>query len=399
MLRQVAATALIIPGKPASVTQASAKTARHLPFLDGLRGVLAFYVLVVHFVGEKVDGLPEIIRRFHFLTHFGHAAVDSFIVLSGYSLMLRVVASPDKSIRGGLTGYLERRARRILPPYYAALGFSIAVLLVVWWAEWPSVTTFRTSDLSFTSIVSHVLMIHTLVPGQNLTINMALWSVATEEHIYFLFPTLLLPLWRRLGSAMLLAVALPLACAPFFLLPANCYLFAACPWYVGLFSMGMVGAAIGAVPDHPLRRPNGLMSASLVGVLVFFAAGRLLPAERWGIYPAVCLEDLATGVVACCVLVYCAGRVSLVEGDANRHQPSLLVCLLQSRPAVLLGSFSYSLYATHCAVLTGCHCLTGQLGLDPLDAFLVRIVAGIPLAVLFAYGFSRCFEAPFLKKR
>ena len=46
----------------------------------------------------------------------GTTPVAVFIVLSGFSL------AAGNPMRGGYWAYVRRRARRILPPYYAALG-------------------------------------------------------------------------------------------------------------------------------------------------------------------------------------------------------------------------------------------------------------------------------------
>ena len=92
-----------------------------LNHVDGLRALAALYVVLHHI---WLDGRPE--DRAHdwgsWLRH-GHFAVTLFIVLSGYCLMLPVVRG-DGTLRGGIVPYLKR-ARRILPPYYAALGVTI----------------------------------------------------------------------------------------------------------------------------------------------------------------------------------------------------------------------------------------------------------------------------------
>ena len=65
------------------------------------------------------------------LFRHGHYAVAVFIVLSGFCLMLPVTRDPNGRLPGGFAAYLGRRARRILPPYYAALGMCwIAIALI-----------------------------------------------------------------------------------------------------------------------------------------------------------------------------------------------------------------------------------------------------------------------------
>src|SRR4051812_41118914 len=59
---------------------------------------------------------------------FGHEAVAIFIVLSGYCLMLPVARRGESQLKGGFGSYLGRRAFRILPPYFAALGLSLLLI-------------------------------------------------------------------------------------------------------------------------------------------------------------------------------------------------------------------------------------------------------------------------------
>src|SRR6476469_1408524 len=102
------------------------ETAEARPRLDGLRGLAALYVVVNHvflraFPGYPVDHAPFWAGWFI----YGRFAVVVFIVLSGFSLAL----SPARRgwRLGGASGFARRRALRILPAYYAALAFSLAV--------------------------------------------------------------------------------------------------------------------------------------------------------------------------------------------------------------------------------------------------------------------------------
>jgi len=96
-----------------------------LEFLDGLRGLAAFYVLLHHLYDPF--GIPRALTYPLSILRFGHYAVGAFIVLSGYCLMLPIVRSTDGKISGGTFHFFKRRAMRILPPYYAAL-----ILSLVW---------------------------------------------------------------------------------------------------------------------------------------------------------------------------------------------------------------------------------------------------------------------------
>ena len=88
-----------------------------LAFLDGLRGLSAFYVMLFH-LGAPV-GLPLGLSLVWEWTHFGRSAVGVFIVLSGYSLMLPVARSADGHLRGGFWVVFQEA----LPPLL--IGFSV----------------------------------------------------------------------------------------------------------------------------------------------------------------------------------------------------------------------------------------------------------------------------------
>ena len=93
---------------------------QRLAGLDGVRGLAALFVVVNHvflraFPGYPVDNAPLWAGWFI----YGRFAVVVFIVLSGFSLAL----SPARHgwRLDGVSRFAHRRARRILPPYWAAL--------------------------------------------------------------------------------------------------------------------------------------------------------------------------------------------------------------------------------------------------------------------------------------
>src|SRR4051812_17292515 len=105
------------------------------------------------------------------------------------------------TISGGFRKYLGRRARRILPPYYAAMILSLLLLAVVPPQVRETSHWFDSMQPAFTPgvLVSHLLLVHNLDNSWVYRINAPFWSVATEWQIYFLFPLLLLPVLRKFG--------------------------------------------------------------------------------------------------------------------------------------------------------------------------------------------------------
>ena len=113
-------------------------------YLDSLRALAALTVVVLHAVQQYGLGLDDwgvasvrgwlgagavdagIVLAYERLVRWAFFAVQVFIIISGFSLMITVARSPDGRLGGGLRDFFARRARRILPPYYAALALR-------WW--------------------------------------------------------------------------------------------------------------------------------------------------------------------------------------------------------------------------------------------------------------------------
>lgn len=370
---------------------------KRLHFIDGIRGILALDVLLFHFLGwNQPEDLNRIARLISKPFQLGHVAVNVFIVISGYSLMLPVIKSKDKSIRDGFSGYIYRRIRRIFPVYYSALLVSIVVLAVIRRINQDGSSIEIDKDLSWDSVLSHLLLIHTWIKGLSGTINPALWSVATEWHIYFLFPTILIPVWARFGGIGLLIASIAIGLSPLFLMPSSSEIIKNCPWYVVLFAVGMIAAVETEKPFyHSLRYDIFIALIGAAGVFVFlYLKSRDRSANVTETLPEIqLLKDCACGITSACLLIYCYRSSKRKEFGGK----SIILAALESACVVWLGSFSYSLYAIHFAVLKVFEQLAHTMRLSSSHTFYFKAIVGIPLAIAIAYYFSLIFEIPFLK--
>ena len=362
----------------------------HLVYLDGLRGLAALYVVVFHLYmklyinsGRLQFGWP--------VAAYGGLAVDVFIVLSGYCLMLPIVRSPDASLSGGAYNFLRRRAWRILPPYYAALAVTIGLLLIAqWFSRSHGVTISAKADgLTTGAVVSHLFLIHNTTAAWKFTIDGSMWSVATEWQIYFFLPAFLLPLWRRWGPGAALAGAWAVGLLPLLLHPE--FAESSHSWLLGLFAMGMTAAGINfpREPQRSARRhPWGVTASVLFALLVGVLAAYGPPVqELW-------VTDVLTGAAASALLVYCTLFRSL---QGPRPAPPVLR-FLESGALVRLGAFSYSLYLVHGPMLAILILLLhGRVSGNSL--LLLMVGMGLPLTLGASYLFYLCFERPFLNKR
>ncbi|HVY17857.1 MAG TPA: acyltransferase [Rhodopila sp.] len=181
---------------------------KRLECLDGLRGVLAVYVLLGHMAPFAI--LPGWLQQ---AVSHGAAAVHLFFALSG----LVIVQSLDR-VGGRAAPFLLARAGRIFPVYLPVLAFAIAVeplscgFQAMPWLNWTSpahsicVSGWPSTWLA--EIAAHLTMTHGLFPEAILpdvwvSFLGSAWSLSAEWQFYLL--AVLVP--RRWLLAALLALA------------------------------------------------------------------------------------------------------------------------------------------------------------------------------------------------
>jgi peptidoglycan/LPS O-acetylase OafA/YrhL len=368
-----------------------------LDFLDGIRGLAAVYVILFHIwqAAKTADDLPSIAARAIVWMAFGRSAVAVFIVLSGFCLMMPVARSSDGKLRGGVLRYFQKRAWRILPPYYIALALSLGVLALVpglkdarhlWWSH--TVPAF-TPDV----LLSHALLYHNWHGAWIFRINGPLWSVATECQIYLLFPLLLLPLWRRCGLMVMVAVAFAVGLAPH-LLTGRFGLTA--PWFLGLFALGMVAAIIcfsskPSAQQARTRLPWGFITTVLCALYVGIACYGIATRRPFMLWTTTWRMDVLVGVAAMSLLVFCT-RVVIEKPGVRRP---LVLRLLEAPWSVALGAFSYSIYLVHEPVVGLAEAAGRSLALSPVMC-LITLFGAVPLSLGIAYLFHLFVERHFM---
>jgi peptidoglycan/LPS O-acetylase OafA/YrhL len=346
--------------------------------LDGVRGLAALFVVVNHVFLRAFPGYPAARAPFWagwFI--YGRFAVVVFIVLSGFSLALSPIRHGWRL--GGISQFARRRARRILPAYWAALVFSLAV-------AWLVVPPPGQATPAARSVVVNGLLVQNLVGAPSP--NRSFWSIAVEAQLYVLFPLLLLTV-RRWGTVVMVA-AVTLVVATVGLL--------------GPHVSRLDAFVIQSPPDLAALFAVGVLSAGIVGAgaarrswpwawLALAAAAPVLATIRWqgSVWTLDHLfwVDLALGPAVACLLA----------GLATGH-PAPLLRLLDTRPLRTLGWSSYSLYLTHGPIVVVVYerVVAGRAS-PGVPAFLVSLALVVPLTIAFARVFASAFETPFRSPR
>jgi peptidoglycan/LPS O-acetylase OafA/YrhL len=351
---------------------------RRIAGLDGVRGLAALYVVVNHiflraFPGYPVDTAPFWAAWFI----YGRFAVVVFIVLSGLSLTLAPARSGWRL--DGLSRFARRRAWRILPPYWAALAFS---LLVAWLIVPPP----GEGAPDVWSVLVNGLLVQNIVAAP--TPNRAFWSIAVEAQLYLLFPLLLLLVRRRGAVVMVAAVTAVVAvigiAGPH--IPAiDTFVVQSAPDLAALFAVGVLAGGIVIASERRRSWPWAWIAlAAATPVLAAIAwQGSVWTLDRlyW--------VDLAIGPAIACLLA------ALVTG-----RPAPLLRALDSRPIRSLGLSSYSLYLVHGPIVVVVYekVVAGRVG-HGAPSFLLAVALIVPLTILFARGFAAVFEIPFQRHR
>ena len=369
---------------------------KHLAYLDSLRALAAIYVVFFHaLIQIEPDGktLTGKAKAFAVFFTFGHQAVDLFIVISGFCLMLPVIKNEGHLI-GGVKTFFGKRAKRILPPYFIALGFTLFAIKTMvghktgtgWDVAIP---------VTLKGLITHFLLVQDVFSDTAEQINGAFWSISVEWRIYFVFPLLLFA-WRRFGPLATTMIAILTSYGLLDLLSHSALnynpnaMVGIMPQYLGLFALGMLGAAL-CHPTNPTlskirqRVPwMALMYGSLA--LVFI----LCKAKIYhGSHVPIAFSDLIVGIWAMSLLI----AVS-INGKGHIRR------FLSWKPLAFVGTYAYSIYLIHGPLQQIIWQFALQpLHLRPLMIFIIQCTVGTLIIIGLSYGFFLFGERPFFRNQ
>ena len=350
----------------ASQGEPTARRLGYQPALDGIRALAIAPVVVFH-AFEWPDG--------------GVLGVHIFFVLSGFLITTLLLQEWHRTGSISLPHFYLRRALRLFPALAVMLATYVAIQAARELVLEPEALDLRAA---LEGVLYSVFYVSNIVQASGTVLAVPLvplWSLATEEQFYLLWPFLLVGALRlgvrqrALEVFLLAAIALIAAhrirlslsdasIERLYYAPDTSFdtILIGC-----LFALWFIA---GRVP-RPLRSPAVLawawVPAALLVVVTIFVTSNRSPAMYWGF--------LLPFSLAVAVLVL------TVVSDST----SPLRRLLGVAPLVFLGRISYSLYLWHLLVI-----YFGQrVG--------VPAAVGVALAVVAATGSYFLVERPFLR--
>jgi len=288
---------------------------KHIPVFDGLRGILALWVVLFHVF--TISG------------HFVHPAIDGqhavtvFFALSGF-----VIAKLAFERREHCIVFITRRFFRLFPVYAVCLIIASFFLFL---GVMP--TTFKVEQ-ALPHTISHISMLHGLVPpiilpdAEKAILNPA-WSVSVEWQFYILAPILfsILIKWPTAGLVFLLGIS---GIAKRIIVPAShlggATFFANAPF----FTLGIVSYFVWTwIEKHHVSLKGGHLP--LVIAMPLLPIPFLAVAQNMGLF----------------VWLFVFGIAIHHSFNGNSLVVARISNFLSSRALVWLGAISYPLYLVH----------------------------------------------------
>lgn len=329
---------------------------KHIPELDGLRGLAVLGVLFYH-CHPRLTGTP-----FYGASLWGWSGVTLFFVLSGFLITSILLESREKPQY--FRNFYARRILRIWPVYILVLA--VCYLKPDWFVNAGANTPWWAYAL-FVQNLFHFTLPAAVGPT---------WSLAIEEQYYFLWA----PIVRLLKHPWTLALPLfaALIASPLFRLSHHAWI----------------------TPTHTLTHIDGIAMGSLIALgLHTLNLGRRawLTLGLAGIaigFPVAATIAGGTAFLDSALTVGFAGALLASIASTGARNP--LSTLLRRGPLPFYGKISYGLYMTHIFVFIyygwfdakmdasgRMHGIAGNLA---VVAF--RLAASTAVAAALWYGFE-----------
>ena len=315
---------------------------RHIPELDGLRGLAIFLVFVFHYLKFKEGGsaayqiLPQAIRSCW-------CGVDLFFVLSGF--LITGILLDTKNNPRYFTNFYSRRTLRIFPLY-----FSAAAIIFLMVPAFLPVRSAADQDMLGNQgwVWFYVMNLKVTLAGfkpfeADYAHTSHLWSLAVEEHFYLVWPLIVYfasARFLRYTCVACIVGALALRVGTFYttLSPVAPYVFTLCR-VDSLAAGGLLSLAVRDMSGRfVLRSLFWPMIASACTLLVLFVWRGGLKVGDWP------MKTFGFSLLA----ILFAGLIGTLLGLDESHP---LRGVFRFKALRALGKYSYGLYVIHGALV------------------------------------------------
>ena len=357
--------------------------AKHIPALDGLRGVAILLVLVYHFCEFTLKPHTALYR----ITGAMWSGVDLFFILSGF--LITGILYDTKQSEHYFRNFYARRTLRIFPLYYGFLAVCVIAALVigVWEPQWRQLLKCQGWLWTYTANIKIAMADSFMViKGGRLELG-HFWSLAVEEHFYLVWPLLILILSRR--AAMLACVVIGISAllvrVPFCLGGHLVAAYVLTPCRVDALALGALLALAARGPGSFTRWVNGFgITAACLGGIAILLHHRA---------PYAYFLTLRYTVTA-------LGYGTLLGMALTPDFGGVVRRALSARWLRLWGKYSYGIYVFHPLVLTlaPLHWMLARWGQGILLATGVTL-GGMAISFFTALASWHLYEKRFLKLR
>jgi peptidoglycan/LPS O-acetylase OafA/YrhL len=358
-------------------------SARHIPALDGIRGLAALSIFIYHYGG--MHSSYGFIRIAGEVINFGWAGVSLFFVLSGFLISGILWESFDR--KGWWQRFYWRRSLRIFPLYYFALTLIFVATLWFDGHQWP-----------FRSLWPFLVYLQNIPPlyavwnkFPNAFALSHFWSLAVEEQFYLIWPFLLV--CTRGSNIAARRMCLLIWALSFGFRLTVCFTGMRDLWAIGFLAARAGELAIGAYLALAIR--DAKMKAAVLKNARFFFAGALLAIS------AVIIWTKTAGLetIPMTTLGIAINGILFASLIALSLQPGAIATCFSMRWLRWLGKVSYGVYVYHILLnpLFVWIVIRAFPGLGHDAHFLaiagVAAIGTLAMACLSFYG----FEAPILR--
>ena len=372
----------------------------HIPEVDGVRAFAMLMVYVYHvweFGGCPAKNVNLFGFKVDLFSPIGQfpSGVDLFMVLSGFCLFLPLCKSDEAVQKWHWKSYAVRRFRRIAPPYYAAIVYTVLLpfALKAFFRLFHQNTNWQSAP-SLWQFVTHLTFTHTLFLSTWSGISGSFWSLGLEAQFYAVFPLVVLGYKRyglrflaaMIGISVIYRVAANLVLPQTVAFEADKRPFLLSIFFLGRwmqFAAGMLAAYFvanyrkNALTWSARQGAAAILTALLVYVLAvsnFVGSAALFP-----------LRDILLAVAYMLLLT----TVSISETPLRR--------CFNNKIIVRFAFISYSVFLLHQTTAWYISEFMKHLLHIPGEArFYLLITIGFLLVIGISYGFFLIFERPFL---